>query len=142
MEVIKAKDNEIGILDALRVFVRSQIQSVIEEKSADKFLEVIPEYIRARTSKMQTSVHQRQLVLTALFRSFYGQENRGRTSQIVIEVKRLFPKTYKIAWREEWSMGMSIGQVLRWLRYEIPEVKHVSLKNPETHAMDHYYWLE
>jgi hypothetical protein len=141
--MIKTKEeNEVKILDALSVFVRRQTQCVIEEKLAERFLEVVPEYVRVRTSKMQTSGLQRRLVLTALFKNFCGQENKGKTSQITSEVKQLFPKTYKIAWPEDGSMGVSIGQILRWLRNEIPEVKHMTLKNPETYALDHYYWLE
>jgi hypothetical protein len=106
----------------------------------DSARDVVPEFISLLTSKMETSVAQRRLVLTSLYRDFHGETNAGKASEIVKSIQRLFPETYKQVWRKT-EMGISVGQVMRWLREEIPErVKHSEHQNTETGSMEHFYF--
>jgi hypothetical protein len=114
--------------------------NAMREQSSRQSLDVVPEFISLLTSKMETSVAQRRLVLTSLYRDFHGETNAGKASEIVKSIQRLFPETCKQVWHET-EMGISVGQVLRWLREEIPErVKHSERQNPETRSMEHFYF--
>jgi hypothetical protein len=116
------------------------IMGAVREQSSRQSLDVVPEFISLLTSKMETSVAQRRLVLTSLYRDFHGETNAGKASEIVKSIQRLFPETYKQVWRET-EMGISVGQVMRWLREEIPErVKHSEHQNTETGSMEHFYF--
>lgn len=116
------------------------IINAVHEQSSRQSLDVVPEFISLLTPKMETSVAQRRLVLTSLYRDFHGETNAGKASEIVKSIQRLFPETYKQVWHET-EMGISVGQVLRWLREEIPErVKHSEHQNPETGSMEHFYF--
>jgi hypothetical protein len=116
------------------------IMGAVREQSSRQSLDVVPEFISLLTSKMETSVAQRRLVLTSLYRDFHGETNAGKASEIVKSIQRLFPETYKQVWRKT-EMGISVGQVMRWLREEIPErVKHSEHQNTETGSMEHFYF--
>jgi len=116
------------------------ITNAVREQSSRQSLDVVPEFISLLTSKMETSIAQRRLVLTSLYRDFCGETNAGKAPEIVKSIQRLFPETYKHVWHET-GIGISVGQVLRWLKDEIPErVKHSERQNPETGSMEHFYY--